>query len=111
MEFARVAAQRGHRVTLYEASDSLGGQLKHADYASFKWPLKQFKNFMIAQMDKQGVDVRLNAPATRALLESEGYDVIVAAIGSTPTLSLIHIWCHTASGVGSLGISEEVGGR
>ena len=40
---------------------------------------------MIAQMEKQGVDVQLNTRATRALLEQKGYDVIVAAIGSTPT--------------------------
>lgn len=85
MEFARVASQRGHWVTLYEATDALGGQLKHADYASFKWPLKRFKNFMAAQMDKLGVDVRLNTRATREMLEAEGYDVIVAAIGSVPT--------------------------
>jgi 2,4-dienoyl-CoA reductase-like NADH-dependent reductase (Old Yellow Enzyme family)/thioredoxin reductase len=85
MEFARVATERGHQVTLYEASDRLGGQLNHADYPSFKWPLKQFKNFMVAQMDRLGVDVRLNTRATRELLAKENYDVIVAAIGSTPT--------------------------
>lgn len=82
MEFARIAAQRGHDVTLYEASDSLGGQLKHADYPSFKWPLKQFKNFMAAQMDKEGVKVLLNTPATREMLEKEGYDAVALAIGS-----------------------------
>ena len=85
LEFARIAAERGHKVTLYEASDKLGGQLKHADYASFKWPLKHFKNFMIAQMDKLGVEVRLNTRATKELLAGQGYDVVVVAIGSTPT--------------------------
>jgi pyruvate/2-oxoglutarate dehydrogenase complex dihydrolipoamide dehydrogenase (E3) component len=85
MEFARIATQRGHSVTLYEASDRLGGQLKHADYPSFKWPLKQFKNFMVAQMDKLGVDVRLNTPATPELLADQGYDVIVAAMGARPS--------------------------
>ena len=85
MECARVAAERGHSVTLYEASDKLGGQLKHADYASFKWPLKHFKDFMITQMDKDGVDVHLNTPATPELLSGQGYDVVVAAVGSTPS--------------------------
>ena len=84
MEFARVAAERGHKVTLYEASDRLGGQLKHADYPSFKWPLRQFKDFMVAQMDKLDVDVRLNTHATKQLLEGQGYDVIVVAVGSVP---------------------------
>ena len=82
LEFARIAAQRGHDVTLYEAADKLGGQLNHADYASFKWPLKQFKNFMIAQMDKEGVRVHLNTPATRELLEAGNYDVVALAVGS-----------------------------
>ena len=72
-------------MTLYEASDKLGGQLKHADYASFKWLPKHFKNFMIAQMDKLGVEVRLNTWATKELLAGQGYDVVVVAIGSTPT--------------------------
>lgn len=85
LEFARIAAQRGHSVTLYEASDQLGGQLKHADYPSFKWPLKQFKNFMIAQMDRLGVEVRLNTKATPELLSGQGYDVVAVAVGSTPS--------------------------
>ena len=84
MEFARVASSRGHKVTLYEASGALGGQLKHADYPRFKWPLKQFKNFMAAQMEKPGIEVKLNTPATAELLKKENYDVIVAALGSTP---------------------------
>lgn len=84
MEFARVATQRGHAVTLYEASDRLGGQLKHADYPSFKWPLRQFKDFMVAQMGKLGVDVRLNTRATREMLAGQCYDVVVVAIGSAP---------------------------
>ena len=85
LEFARIAAQRGHNVTLYEASGKLGGQLKHADYPSFKWPLKQFKNFMIAQMDRLGVEVHLNTKATPELLSGQGYDVVAVAVGSTPS--------------------------
>ena len=84
LEYARIAAQRGHTVTLYEASDRLGGQLCHADYPSFKWPLKQFKNFMAAQMEKLGVTVHLNTKATAELLADKGYDVVAVAIGSTP---------------------------
>lgn len=84
LEFARVAAQRGHDVTLYEAGEKLGGQLNHADYPSFKWPLKQFKNYMIDQMDKENVKVLLNTFATRELLETENYDVVALAVGSKP---------------------------
>ena len=85
LEFARVAAQRGHQVTLYEKSDALGGMLKHADYPAFKWPLKQFKNFMAAQMEKEGVTVHLNTAATPELLEAGSYEVVALALGAAPT--------------------------
>jgi NADPH-dependent 2,4-dienoyl-CoA reductase/sulfur reductase-like enzyme len=84
MEYARIAADRGHEVTLFEATDSLGGQLKHADYASFKWPLKRFKNYMIRQMDELGVKVCLNTTATADMIKAEGFDVVAAAVGSQP---------------------------
>ena len=36
MKAAIMAAERGHKVTLYEKNDSLGGQLRHTDFASFQ---------------------------------------------------------------------------
>ncbi len=85
LEFARIAAQRGHRVTLFEKDGQLGGRLTHADYPSFKWPLKKFKNFMVAQMEKEGVDVRLNTEATPELLAEGGYEVLALAVGADPS--------------------------
>lgn len=85
MEYARVAAQRGHDVTLYEKSGELGGMLKHAKYPSFKWPLRQFMEFMIRQMDVEGVKVHLNTEATKDLLAAENYDVVAIALGAVPT--------------------------
>ena len=43
MEAALTAAQRGHQVTLFEQSDTLGGQLKLADFLPCKWSLHDFK--------------------------------------------------------------------
>lgn len=84
MEFAKIASERGHKVTMYEASDSLGGLLRHADYASFKWPLRRFKDYLVGQMDKLGVDVRLNTRATKEMLLAEGYDMVAVAAGAHP---------------------------
>lgn len=84
MKAALVAAQRGHQVTLFEASGSLGGQLRHADYMEDKWALRNYKNYLIRELEKSGVDVRLNTRPDPAQMEKEGYDAVIAACGSLP---------------------------
>ena len=81
MKCAITCAERGHDVTLYEKSGQLGGQLFHADYASFKWPLADFNHWLIRQVYQKGVKVCLNTEATREMLAPEGYDDVVVAIG------------------------------
>ena len=77
--------ERGHKVTVYEASDKLGGAIKHSDYVSFKWPLKDYKNYLIHQCDKrEGIEVKLNTKATPEMIEKAGYDVVIAALGANP---------------------------
>ena len=91
MKCAITCAERGHDVTLYEKEPKLGGQLFHADYASFKWPLADFNHWLIEQTYKHGVKVRLNTEATKELLERESYDDVVVAIGprfKTPRLPI-----------------------
>ena len=84
MKAALVAAERGHDVTLYEASGSLGGQLRHADYMPDKWALRNYKNYLAAELEKSGVRVLLNTPAEKETLEREGYDAVIAGCGSRP---------------------------
>lgn len=85
MRAALYLCQRSHSVTLYEKSDKLGGQLLHADYSSFKWPLRDYKNYLIAQLEKSAVDVKLSTTATPELLAVEEYDAIIAALGAAPS--------------------------
>lgn len=98
METALVAARRGHDVTLYEMADVLGGQLLHSDYFPFKWSLREFKNYMIGQVDKSTVKVVMNTKATPELLREFGYDVIVLAAGAScksldiPGADSINVW-------------------
>jgi thioredoxin reductase/2,4-dienoyl-CoA reductase-like NADH-dependent reductase (Old Yellow Enzyme family) len=82
MKAAIIAAERGHKVTIYEKSDSLGGLLKHADYSSYKWPHKRYKNFLIRQVKKAGVEVLLKTEATPDMIRSKGYEAVLAAIGA-----------------------------
>ncbi len=85
MEAALIAAGRGHNVALYEKSDSLGGLLKTANNVSFKWPQKDFKNYLIRQIGKQAnVKVFLNTEATAELLKKEEYDAVLVAVGAEP---------------------------
>lgn len=82
MYAAMTAANRGHDVTLYEKDSALGGQLRHADYPSFKWPLADFKNYLITQCQKAGVRILLNTFATKEMLEQEHYDNVIVAVGA-----------------------------
>ena len=84
--FAAVtAAKRGHDVTLFERECALGGQLNHADVMPFKWPLRNYRDWLIAQLDKNGVSVRLNTAAEPEALEAEGFEAVIAACGAYGT--------------------------
>ena len=89
MEAALIAASRGHQVTLYEKSDALGGLLKTSNDVSFKWPQRDFKNYLIRQIEKSNVKVCLNTEATAEMLKEEEYDAVLAAVGSEPIVPRI----------------------
>ncbi len=84
MEAALIAAGRGHRVTLYEKTGSLGGQLNGGDVPSFKWTLRNFKNYLIRQIEKSNVEVCLHTEADFATLKNGNYDLVLAALGAEP---------------------------
>jgi 2,4-dienoyl-CoA reductase-like NADH-dependent reductase (Old Yellow Enzyme family)/thioredoxin reductase len=89
MEAALVAAARGHEVIIYEKSNALGGLLKTTDNVSFKWPQRDFKNYLIRQIAKSKVRVCLNTEATPDMLKDGEYDAILAALGSEPIIPQI----------------------
>ncbi len=84
MRAALYCAERGHAVTIYEAGSALGGQLRLMDAPSFKWPLVNYRDYLIRQVEKAGIRVLLNTKATPELLLPEEYDVLIAALGATP---------------------------
>jgi pyruvate/2-oxoglutarate dehydrogenase complex dihydrolipoamide dehydrogenase (E3) component len=87
MKAALVAAERGHKVTLYEKSDSLGGQLQHTDYTQWKWTYKDFKDYLIHQVKKAGIEVQLKTTATPEMIKSKGYNTVLVATGAEPIAS------------------------
>lgn len=62
MQAALTCAQRGHRVTLFEKKDTLGGQLNFADYAQFKHALAKYKDWLIYQVEKSSIQLALGVP-------------------------------------------------
>ena len=86
MRCAIMAAEQGHSVTLYEKTGYLGGQLYHAESYSFKWPLRDFKNWEKRRMEELGVTVHLNNAPDPEALKGEGYDVVIAATGAQANL-------------------------
>jgi 2,4-dienoyl-CoA reductase-like NADH-dependent reductase (Old Yellow Enzyme family)/NADPH-dependent 2,4-dienoyl-CoA reductase/sulfur reductase-like enzyme len=82
MKAALTAAERGHSVTLYEKSGVLGGKLQFSDYVSFKYPLRNYKDYLIHQIGKSPVEIRLNSNA--APQELTGYDAVISAVGAEP---------------------------
>lgn len=86
MKAALTAAERGHQVTLFEKSGVLGGQLTHSDYSSFKWPLKNYKDYLIRNLQSSGVEVRMNCAPSPEEIEQEGFDALIYAVGAEPKL-------------------------
>ena len=86
MQAAITCAERGHKVTLFEEKETLGGQLNFADYAEFKHSLAKYKDWLIYQLQKSSVDVALGVKATREMLVQGNYDVVIAAVGASPLI-------------------------
>lgn len=82
MEAARIAAMRGHRVTLIEKSGRLGGHLIEASVPPFKQPIKELLDWSLNQIKASNVEVSLNTEATPAFIKKARPDVIVVAVGS-----------------------------
>lgn len=82
MEAAVIAAQRGHKVTLLEQKDKLGGQLNYADQEPFKWSISDFNKYLKKQVELKGVDIRLNTKADVDTIKATNPDAVVVATGA-----------------------------
>jgi 2,4-dienoyl-CoA reductase-like NADH-dependent reductase (Old Yellow Enzyme family)/thioredoxin reductase len=82
MEAARVAAQRGHEVTLYERQNELGGQLIAAAVPPHKRELALLISYLAHQLEKSSVQVKTGVELTPELVEKERPDAVILATGS-----------------------------
>jgi NADPH-dependent 2,4-dienoyl-CoA reductase/sulfur reductase-like enzyme len=78
------SALRGHDVTVYEASDTLGGQMRLAAYPPGKGDLTNMVRSYITQCEHHGVKFVLNTPVTPELVQAEAPDAVIIATGARP---------------------------
>lgn len=84
LEAARVAALRGHDVTVFEKDEELGGRLKRIHEVPFHEEMANLLAYLVPQAKKSGADIRCGAMAdVDAILRERPDDIIVAA-GATP---------------------------
>ena len=84
MEAARVAALRGHKVTLLEKEPMLGGAMNLAAVikGTDREDLLSIIDYLKTQLTKAGVDIRLNKEATREVVAALNPDVVIVATGA-----------------------------
>jgi len=98
LEAARVAALRGHEVTLYDKKPRLGGQWLLAAAPPHKQEFIELVNYHTQQLDKLGVTVILDKEVSPSLVEEIKPDAVVVATGAVPLeLSLPGINHHSVS--------------
>jgi 2,4-dienoyl-CoA reductase-like NADH-dependent reductase (Old Yellow Enzyme family)/thioredoxin reductase len=86
MQAAIVAAKRGHKVTLFEKGQKLGGQLNIAALPPFKGDIFPWINFLVDQVGKNGVKVELNTDATAEMVTRKKPDAVLIATGGSPAM-------------------------
>lgn len=81
---ATVAAERGHDVTLFDASDSIGGQFKIAMQIPGKEEFAETLRYFARRVELTGVKLRLQERVSREQLLAQGFDEVVVATGIVP---------------------------
>jgi len=81
MQAAITAAERGHRVTLFEKSSELGGDLNLASKAPGKKDIEPFRSYLVDQLSRAGVEVRLGEEVTAEWLDEARPDCCILATG------------------------------
>jgi 2,4-dienoyl-CoA reductase-like NADH-dependent reductase (Old Yellow Enzyme family)/thioredoxin reductase len=84
LEAARVSAERGHSVTLFEAAERVGGQINLASAAPWRESMSGIPRWLGQQVQKLGVDLRLGVEAGAAEVLALKPEVVIVATGGRP---------------------------
>ncbi len=86
MTAACTAAQRGHRVTLFDSGNEIGGQLNLAKTIPGKMEFHEMLRYYGSQLEKFAIEVRLNTTVTAAALAQQAFDEVIVATGIEPRM-------------------------
>jgi 2,4-dienoyl-CoA reductase (NADPH2) len=89
LEAASIAALRGHRVTLYEKDNKLGGLLNISKIPPHKEELIGLIDYLAHQVEKNGVKIKLREEFIEATLERDKPEAVILATGSVPLVPKI----------------------
>lgn len=89
LEVARVTAERGHKVTVFEAANHPGGQVRLTAQSPRRREMMGIIDWRMAQCEKLGVDFRFNTWAEADAVLGEGPDVAVIATGGMPDIQIL----------------------
>lgn len=86
LEAARVSAERGHEVVLFEAAAQLGGQVLIGAQGSWRKDLRGIVDWRVAEIERLKVRCHLNRYVELEDVLAEGPDVVIVATGGVPDL-------------------------
>ena len=98
MEAARVSAERGHDVVLFEGTDRMGGQINLATKIGHRENLSGVTRWLESQTRKLPVDLRMQTMATAEVVKAEAPDLVIVATGGRPNPGRFHDSALVATG-------------
>jgi N-methyl-L-proline demethylase len=89
LEAARVAAERGHEVTLHEAANDPGGQVRLTAQTPRRAEMMQLIQWRMAECERQGVNFNFNSFADAETVLADAPDVVIIATGGLPHTEIL----------------------
>ncbi len=85
IQAAMTAQAQGHTVHLFEKTDRLGGLLNHCDTVAFKWPLREYRDYIVRKIQENpAITLHMSCVPTVEQLRAMDFEAIIAAVGSEP---------------------------